>query len=245
MRYLATVSYDGSNYSGYQVQPNRVTIQSVIEQALSKMHKDKPIKIVASGRTDAGVHAIGQTFHFDSELEIPEANWKRALNSLLPADVVILDIERVPDTFHARFHAVKKTYKYLVLNQVDPSPFHSKYTAHIKQELDIKVINQACEYLIGTHDFTSFCAANSGVKGDKSRTIYQASCEKEDHLIAFLFTGDGFLYNMVRIIVGTLLEIGLGKREPTEMEAIISMKDRDKAGKTAPPQGLYLEQVEY
>ncbi|HHU20429.1 MAG TPA: tRNA pseudouridine(38-40) synthase TruA [Bacilli bacterium] len=245
MRYLAVVSYDGSNYAGYQIQPDQLTIQAVIEQALAKMHKGKPIKITASGRTDAGVHAHGQVFHYDSELAIPEANWKKALNSLLPDDIVIFKVKEVTSSFHARYDALKKTYQYVILNSDDPNPFEVNYSTFIAEELDVSLINAACQYLIGEHDFTAFCAANSSVKGDKIRTIYDAHCKQDRDRLILSFTGNGFLYNMVRIIVGTLIEIGQGKRPVTDIQRIISSKDRSQAGKTAPAQGLYLNHVEY
>lgn len=245
MRYLAVVSYDGSNYAGYQIQPDQLTIQAVIEQALAKMHKGKPIKITASGRTDAGVHAYGQVFHYDSELAIPEANWKKALNSLLPDDIVILKVKKVTSSFHARYDALEKTYQYVILNSDDPSPFEVNYSTFIAEELDVSLINAACQYLIGEHDFTAFCAANSSVKGDKIRTIYDAHCKQDRDRLILSFTGNGFLYNMVRIIVGTLIEIGQGKRPVADLPKIINSKDRSLAGKTAPPQGLYLDHVTY
>lgn len=245
MRYLAVVSYDGSNYAGYQIQPDQLTIQAVIEQALAKMHKGKPIKITASGRTDAGVHAYGQVFHYDSELAIPEANWKKALNSLLPDDIVILKVKKATSSFHARYDALEKTYQYVILNSDDPSPFEVNYSTFIAEELDVSLINAACQYLIGEHDFTAFCAANSSVKGDKIRTIYDAHCKQDRDRLILSFTGNGFLYNMVRIIVGTLIEIGQGKRPVADLPKIINSKDRSLAGKTAPPQGLYLDNVTY
>ncbi|MBU5594645.1 tRNA pseudouridine(38-40) synthase TruA [Amphibacillus sp. MSJ-3] len=245
MRLLATVSYDGSNYAGYQIQPDQLTIQSVIESALTQIHKGQPIKITASGRTDAGVHAHGQTFHFDSELMIAEVNWKKAMNALLPDDIVIKNVEQVSDQFHARYSAKQKTYRYVILNSADPSPFQTKYSTYIHQPLHIESMNQACQYLIGEHDFTSFCAANSHVKGSKVRKIYQASCQKQDQYLIFTIRGNGFLYNMVRIIIGTLIEVGLGKRSPECIPEIIMSKDRKLAGKTAPAQGLYLDHVIY
>lgn len=245
MRFLATVSYDGSNYAGYQIQPDQITIQSVIESALKKIHKGKIVKITASGRTDAGVHAYGQAFHFDSQLMIPEANWKKALNAILPDDIVIKKVEQVAARFHARYSAKIKTYKYVILNAEDPSPFQTKYSAYINQTLNVEAINRACQDIIGEHDFTSFCAANSHVKGSKIRTVYRASCEAKDQYLIFTFTGNGFLYNMVRIMVGTLIEIGLGKRDPDRLPEIIKSKARGAAGKTAPAQGLYLDHVKY
>ncbi|MBM7542811.1 tRNA pseudouridine(38-40) synthase TruA [Amphibacillus cookii] len=245
MRMLATVSYDGTAYAGYQVQPNQTTIQSTIEAALRQIHKGKSVKIVASGRTDAGVHAIGQTFHFDSHLAIPPANWKKALNAVLPNDIVIKNVMTVTDDFHARYDVCQKTYRYVVLNAEDLDPFTRNYSYHIKRHLDIEAINKACSYLLGEHDFTAFCAANHNVKGSMVREIYQACCVKEANLVTFTFSGNGFLYNMVRIIVGTLIEVGLGERTIDAFRNVIESLDRSYAGKTAPAQGLYLQEVQY
>ncbi|CQR48491.1 tRNA pseudouridine synthase A [Paraliobacillus sp. PM-2] len=245
MRLLTTVSYDGTAYAGYQVQPNALTIQEKIEQALSKIHKGQEIRIVASGRTDAGVHAVGQTFHFDTDLKIPETNWKRALNAVLPNDIYIDHVQLVPDDFHARFDVKTKKYQYYVLNNEDKDVFQRNYSYFVKESLDIVSMQQACTMLEGEHDFTAFCAANAGVKGTKVRTIYQATCEQHKNQYIFTFEGSGFLYNMVRIIVGTLIEVGKGNRKPMEIREILVSKDRSKAGKTAPPQGLFLTSVTY
>lgn len=245
MRYLCTISYDGSNYAGYQIQPNQTTIQSTIEAVLAKIHKGSHVKIQASGRTDAGVHAIGQTFHFDSNLSIEPDKWKKALNARLPDDLVVTSVKTVPDDFHARYDVTEKTYQYVILNQPDLDPFMRKYAYYVKGKLDLVSIQQACTLLIGQHDFTSFCASNSGVKGSKVREIYQASCEKHDNTLIFTFSGSGFLYNMVRILVGTLLEIGMGHRDPSDLARIIQSKQRSQAGKTAPAHGLYLKEVRY
>ncbi|SDC50574.1 tRNA pseudouridine38-40 synthase [Pelagirhabdus alkalitolerans] len=245
MRLLATVTYDGTYYAGYQIQPNQTTIQSTIEKALMKLHKGETIRIYASGRTDAGVHALGQTFHFDSSLSIPLENWTRALNSLLPADIVVTNVREVGDHFHARYNVKQKTYQYMIDNAPIPDPFQRHYMHHVKHELDLNAMKEACSYLEGEHDFSAFCAANHTVKGSKVREIYLAHIEKEGHTIRFTVSGSGFLYNMVRIIVGTLMAIGEGKMPPETMQKIIASKDRSNAGKTAAPQGLYLKEVEY
>lgn len=245
MRYLCVISYDGTNYAGYQVQPNKVTIQSTIEQALKMIHKGKSVLITASGRTDARVHAVGQTFHFDTTLTIPIENWKRALNALLPDDILVKEVKQVADDFHARYDVTAKTYRYLVFNQREHDPFQRNYSYHVRGKLDIEAMQNACEYLIGEHDFSAFCAAKAGVKGSKVREIYYASCEKEKGRIVFTFTGNGFLYNMVRIIVGTILEIGTGRYPAEKLKRIIDSKQRAEAGKTVPPQGLYLSKVHY
>ncbi|UFT99527.1 tRNA pseudouridine(38-40) synthase TruA [Radiobacillus kanasensis] len=244
-RIKCVISYDGSEFSGYQVQPNGRTVQEEIERALQKMTKGSPIRVTASGRTDAGVHAKGQVIHFDTELQIPEDKWKKAMNTLLPQDIRILEVRKVSSSFHARFDVQQKTYKYFIDLNKDMDIFNRKYTYHFPFELDVESIEQACELLVGEHDFTAFCAANSGVKGEKVRTIYYASGTKLENQLVFTFTGSGFLYNMVRILVGTLLEIGTGKRNATDILGIIESKDRKKAGKTAPAHGLYLWEVMY
>ncbi|MFB1051406.1 tRNA pseudouridine(38-40) synthase TruA [Paraliobacillus sp. JSM ZJ581] len=245
MRMCAIVSYDGTAYAGYQIQPNAMTIQEKVEQALSKIHKGQKIQITASGRTDSGVHANGQTFHFDTNLAIPEANWKKALNAVLPNDIRIKSVHHVSDDFHARFDAKAKTYQYYVSNKEDNHVFQRNYSYLVRESLDLNAMQQACTMIEGEHDFTAFCAANNGVKGTKVRTIYRATCEQMKDQYIFTFEGSGFLYNMVRILVGTLIEIGKGNRKPAEMKEIINSKDRATAGKTAPPQGLFLVAVTY
>ncbi|WP_067842389.1 tRNA pseudouridine(38-40) synthase TruA [Amphibacillus sediminis] len=245
MRLLATVSYDGTRYAGYQVQPEQMTIQSTIEKALAQIHKGDVIKIVASGRTDAGVHAIGQTFHFDSNLTIPIPKWKAALNALLPNDILIKDVVQVADDFHARYDVNQKRYRYKIWNDQDANPFQRYYCHHVDQPLDLEAINRACQFVKGEHDFTSFCAANSNTKGSKVRKVFDAACERDGHYVIFTFTGNGFLYNMVRILVGTLIEVGLGQMPPEQLKRILASHDRTKAGKTAPAQGLYLDKVIY
>ncbi|KGX90357.1 tRNA pseudouridine synthase A [Pontibacillus halophilus JSM 076056 = DSM 19796] len=244
-RVICVISYDGTQFSGYQVQPNGRTVQEDVENALQKMHKGKFIRITASGRTDAGVHAKGQVIHFDSPLVIPEENWKKALQTLLPKDIRIVDVQKTTEDFHARYGTKRKEYRYRILNSVDPDVFKRNYTFHVPDKLDLQAMNEACTYFEGTHDFTSFSSAKSDVKGDKVRTIYEAYCYVDGDEIIFSVTGNGFLYNMVRILVGTLLEVGKGRKTPATIQEIFEMNDRSQAGKTAPPQGLYLWDVDY
>ncbi|SES20564.1 tRNA pseudouridine38-40 synthase [Gracilibacillus ureilyticus] len=245
LRIKAIISYDGTNFSGYQIQPNGRTVQASIESVLQKMHKGEHIRVTASGRTDQGVHAVGQTIHFDTNLQIPLEGWRRALNTMLPEDIEVRAVENVSDEFHARFDVEEKEYRYVVWNDTERNIFKRHYQHHVSERLSIEKMKKACELLTGKHDFTSFCAANSNVKGDKIRTIHHASVESNGAELIFKVRGNGFLYNMVRIIVGTLIEIGKGKREPEEMQQIIEARDRSVAGHTAPAQGLYLWKVYY
>ncbi|PWU67441.1 tRNA pseudouridine(38-40) synthase TruA [Gracilibacillus dipsosauri] len=245
MRLKAIISYDGTYFSGFQIQPKGRTVQGVLESKLAKMHKGKPIRIVASGRTDQGVHAVGQVIHFDSPLQIPEGNWKKALNTMLPDDILVKEVQQVSPDFHARFDVETKEYRYFILQDEEMNLFQRHYEYFVREALDLEAMQQACQYLMGTHDFTSFCAANTNVKGEKVRTITNASFEKTGNRLVFRIRGNGFLYNMVRILVGTLLEIGKGKRTVEDLSTILEAKDRSKAGKTAPPHGLYLWEVNY
>lgn len=243
-RYKMTISYDGTAFSGYQVQPNKRTVQSVIEDVLAKIHKGKDVRIFASGRTDAGVHAKGQVIHFDSDLAITEERWGTALNSMLPNDISVLSVKKVNDQFHARFNAKGKEYRYQLSLSRQRDPFLRNYVYHYPYALDIEAMNEGSKYLIGTFDFTSFCSAKTEV-ADKIRTIQEIDISQEGDLLTLRFRGNGFLYNMVRILVGTLLEVGSGERKPEDLAAIIARKDRSAAGKTAPPQGLFLWEVVY
>jgi tRNA pseudouridine38-40 synthase len=243
-RYKCIISYDGSGFSGYQVQPNKRTVQSDIEAVLTKMHKDKRVLVSGSGRTDAGVHAKGQVIHFDSPLPIPEKKWVLALNSLLPEDIVVLSVEKVDLTFHARFDATGKEYRYFLYLSSTRDPFQRNYAYQYPYLLNIEAIREGSQYLLGTHDFSSFCSAKTEVE-DKVRTIEKIDLVMEGELFLIRFVGNGFLYNMVRILVGTLLEVGTGAREPMEIRDILEKKDRRYAGKTAPAHGLYLWEVFY
>jgi len=243
-RFICTISYDGTLFSGYQVQPNKRTVQSEIEAVLTKLHKGSPIRITASGRTDAGVHARGQVIHFDSPLQIPEDRWVKALHSLLPDDIAVQRVEKAPPGFHARFDASGKEYRYFVNLADSKDPFTRHYQYQYGYPLDIVQMKAAAAYLVGTHDFTSFCSAKTEVE-DRVRTISMITIERDGDLLTFRFAGNGFLYNMVRILVGTLLETGRGLRQPSDMESILAGKDRSLAGKTAAAHGLYLWEVFY
>lgn len=243
-RYKCIISYDGSGFSGYQIQPNKRTVQSQIENVLAKIHKGSHVKIAASGRTDAGVHAKGQVIHFDSPLSLPDEKWELAINSMLPEDISVLSVEKADPSFHARFNACGKEYRYLLYQSAKRDPFQRNYAFHYPYPLNLNDMREACSYLLGTHDFSSFCSARTEVE-DKVRTIEMIEILQEDEHLCFRFVGNGFLYNMVRILVGTLIEVGSGKRQPKDIVEILEKRDRTCAGKTAPGQGLYLWKVHY
>lgn len=244
MRVRCIVSYDGTHFSGYQVQPQKRTVQGEIEEVLFKLHKGQPIKVHASGRTDAGVHAVGQVFHFDTHLTIPEERWPYAINSLLPEDIVIVEASYVDEHFHARFDTTAKEYRYQIDQQKMINVFKRNYSFHYPYKLDISAIRRACTHLCGTHDFTSFCVAKTEVE-DKVRTIYSIEVIENEKEIIFRFIGNGFLYNMVRILVGTLLDVGQGKINADQIPTILEGRNRSLSGKTVPGYGLYLWKVHY
>lgn len=243
--YKCTTAYEGTRYNGWQKQGNtNNTIQGKIEEILTKM-LEEPIEITGSGRTDAGVHALGQVFHFHLSKEISsDKEFLASINGYLPKDIRILSIESCSDRFHARLNAEKKTYQY----RIDTSPYGNLFlrnTAHhISTPLDIAAIRKGAGYLLGTHDFKSFCS-NKRMKKSSIRTIYDIRIEEDTDLLLFTFTGNGFLYNMVRILSGTLIEIGLGLRAPEDIPDILEGQNRSLAGHTAPAKGLFLVQVSY
>lgn len=244
-RVKAIISYDGTNFAGYQLQPGLRTVQSEIEKALMKIHKDKTIRSVASGRTDAGVHAYGQVIHFDTPLALPIDRWRIALNVLLPADIRIVETERVDEDFHARYSAMGKTYLYKWSYGDLHSPFERNFSVHLgERRLDIEAMREAATHLIGTHDFTSFCSAKT-TKTNKVRTVRVLTLEEQEDLLILTIEGDGFLYNMVRTIAGMLQVVGKGRSRPADVKMILEAQDRKKAAKTAPAHGLYLQQVTY
>lgn len=244
-RIQCTFGYDGTFFSGFQAQPKGRTVQEEIERALAKLHKGNSVAITASGRTDAGVHAVGQVMHFDTPLQIPISNWKKAMQTVLPKDIEVYHFSEVHDRFHSRYDVQSKEYRYRVLLRKDPDVFRRHYTYYMPYKVDVEKVKEACQLLIGTHDFTSFSSAKATVKGSKVRTLYQASCEHQGDELVFIFKGTGFLYNMVRILVGTLLEVGNGRLKPHDITRVLVGKNRQLAGKTAPPHGLFLWQVNY
>ncbi len=243
-RIKCIISYDGTLFNGYQVQPNQRTVQTDIEKVLMKMHKGNPIRIQASGRTDTGVHAVGQVIHFDSEYALQPEQWKRALNAQLPKDINVRFVEIVDVNFHSRFDVVRKEYRYFIWNEKDENVFSRNHHYFFPYDLNIVKMQEALDCLLGTHDFSSFCASNTDIK-DKVRTIYKGSINKTDQGIVIALEGNGFLYNMVRIIVGTLIEVGQGKRDVKSVKNALLARDRAKAGKTSPPNGLFLWKVDY
>ncbi|MGG1215312.1 tRNA pseudouridine(38-40) synthase TruA [Micromonospora provocatoris] len=244
-RLKAIISYDGTQFSGYQVQPGERTVQAEVERVLAIMHKGHNVKVTASGRTDARVHATGQTLHFDTPLAIPVEKYMKALNVQLPRDIRVLSIEEVADDFHARYSVTGKRYRYIWSCESVQSPFRRHYTVETNGvKPDVKAMQDAAKAIIGTHDFSCFCAANTSVQ-NKVRTVNALEFEWHGEELHMVIEGSGFLYNMVRIIAGTLWEVGIGRREVKNVETVVASMDRDKAGKTAPPQGLYLEKVFY
>ncbi|MGB6777412.1 MAG: tRNA pseudouridine(38-40) synthase TruA [Planococcus citreus] len=243
-RMKATIAYDGSGFAGYQIQLKTRTVQLELLRALKELHKGEPVEVVASGRTDSGVHATGQVIHFDTPFSMPTDSWVRALNVRLPQDIQVYDIEQADADFHARYHAKGKIYRYKWNRSKLINPFSRNHLVHVPQKIDVARMEKAAQAFVGTHDFSSFCAANTNVV-DKVRTIWRIDFEEHGEELHMVIEGSGFLYNMVRIIAGTLLEVGLNRREPEELADIIAACDRDAAGKTAAAHGLYLEKVHY
>ena len=243
MRYLMTFSYDGTNYNGYQKQPNLKTIQSVIEEALTKINSNKSVSIHASGRTDSGVHAFNQKAHFDLDNNIDTSKIKYSLNSLLPKDIYVKEVAFVDNEFHARFDVVKKEYIYKI-NVGEYNPIDVNYIYQYNNYLDIEKMKKALSYLEGEHDFSSFTKMVDE-KESYVRTIYSTEISVDNNLITIKFIGNGFLRYMVRNMVGLLIEVGSFKKEPEEVLRLFEVKNRKEAGITAPPNGLYLNNVYY
>lgn len=242
-RIAFVVSYDGTNYAGFQIQPQLPTIQGELERALSTISQSS-VNIVGSGRTDAGVHAFGQVIHFDTSLTIPLDRWPFAIKNFLPEDIVVRQAYEVPDRFHARYDAIGKVYRYELDRGKVPNVFYRRYRFHYPHPLNMNEIRKAIPHLMGTHDFSAFSASGSSVE-DRIRTIYDIQLEEREERLTFTFYGNGFLYNMVRILVGTLLEVGNGKIPADRIPEIVESRDRKQAGVTVPPQGLTLMRVEY
>lgn len=242
-RVKLTVAYDGTDYCGWQVQPNGITIEEVLNRKLSEMTGEQ-ITVIGASRTDSGVHARGNVAVFDTSSPIPAERMAYALNRKLPEDIVIVRSEEVPLDWHPRYQDCMKTYEYHIWNAEVPDPIRRHTTYHVSYQLDIEKMRKAAQYLVGEHDFVSFCSIHKNVK-TTVRTIYDLTIEKNGGELVFRIRGSGFLYNMVRIIVGTLLRVGRGFYTPEQVKEILEAKNRDAAGVTAPPQGLVLTEIRY
>ena len=270
-RIMLTVAFDGTNYSGWQIQPNKETIEGVLNRELSRLLNEE-IKVIGASRTDSGVHAEGAVCVFDTESKIPGDKFSYAINQTLPEDIRIRNSKEVDITFHPRRVNSRKTYRYRIRHDEFPNPLDARYSYHVYTKLDIEAMRRACEFIKGKHDFKSFCSVHTDVD-TTVRTVYDvhidvtpdkkllqmsglmksagesgtmrsggesAAGRIRPEIIDIYVTGNGFLYNMVRIIAGTLIEVGQGKIKPEEIPAIIEACDREKAGPTAPAKGLTL-----
>ena len=244
MNYVIWLSYDGTRSDGWQKQGNTDrTIQGKLEEILKRLD-ETPVEVRGSGRTDAGVHALAQVADFRLNREMAPRDVMEYLNRYLPDDIRVLSAKIVPERFHSRLSATSKTYGYYVETGDKKNVFERKYVYGCGKKLDVKAMRQAAEFLIGEHDFKSFCA-NRRMKKSTVRRIDEIRIVEHGTKLEFLYTGNGFLYNMVRILTGTLLEVGSGTRRPEKMKEIIAAKNRDMAGRTAPPEGLFLLHVGY
>ncbi len=243
MRYMLRVAYDGTEYCGWQSQPGLRTVEGTLKSALDRLMR-QDIKLIGASRTDAGVHAEGNVAVFDCDTTIPADKIKYALNNLLPEDMVVVESVTVADDFHPRHCDCRKTYQYRILNTPLPDPNRRRNTYFYRGDIDIDNMRKAAEYIVGEHDFACFMAAGSQVK-DTVRTVYALELDRQDDIITMTIQGNGFLYNMVRIIAGTLLMVGRGQLKPEALEEIIKSKDRSKAGPTAPAKGLTLKSIIY
>ena len=238
-----TIEYDGKDFNGWQKQPNKLNIQGEIERAITEI-VGEDVELIASGRTDAGVHAIEQVANFKTNSDFPASKYPIALNAKLKKSIRIQKAEEVDERFHSRYNCKRKTYRYIINNSQYGSSIYRNLEYFVPNKLDLENMKKAAKYFEGEHDFKGF-KATGGNNKNTIRTIYNINIEKQGERIILEFTGNGFLYNMVRIISGTLLEVGLGKIKPEEIPGIIESKDRTKAGKTLPPYALYLVKVEY
>lgn len=237
------IEYDGKDYQGWQKQPNKLNIQGEIERAIQNITGEE-VDLIGSGRTDAGVHAFGQVANFKINSEFPIEKMAVAINSQLKQSIRIKKAEEVSEDFHSRYHCHQKTYSYIIDNSEQGTAIYRGLTYHVAQPLNMEAMQKAANYLVGEHDFSSFKSSGTSSKSSV-RTIYKAQILKEQDRVVIMLTGSGFLYNMVRIISGTLVEIGLGNKKPEEMLTILEAKDRQKAGKTLPAHGLFLMNVDY
>lgn len=238
-----TIEYDGKCYNGWQKQPNKLNIQGEIERAIYNITKEE-VDLIGSGRTDAGVHALGQVANFKTNSQISIEKLPLAINSQLKNSIVIKEAEEVNERFHSRYNAKRKTYRYIINNSKCGTAIYRNLEYSYPFKLDAEKMKQASKYFEGEHDFKAFKSSGTSSK-NSVRTIYKAIVKQEGEKIIIELTGNGFLYNMVRIISGTLLDVGLGKIQPEEIPNMIESKDRQRAGKTLPAHGLYLVEVKY
>ena len=244
MRVKLVVAYDGTSYCGWQVQPNGITIQQVLNEKLTELFGQE-ISVVGASRTDSGVHALCNVCAFDVETRMPAEKISYAINQLLPDDISVVDSCEVDANFHPRFHKGKKTYEYKILNRRFSNPMERLYSLFYHRPLDVSRMQKAASYLVGEHDFTSFSSIHAQTN-TFVREIYVCDVTKnEKDMITIHIEGNGFLYNMVRIIAGTLIEVGNGRIEPEKVKEILEAKNRSLAGPTAPPEGLTLVEIEY
>lgn len=242
-RIKLTVAYDGTNYCGWQLQKNGITVEEVLNRTLSKFFGQN-ISVIGASRTDSGVHALGNVAVFDAEVTMPPEKISYALNNLLPDDIRIQRSEEVAADFHPRYCDTRKTYEYKIYNAQFPDPTVRLYSHFVYFHLDEEKMQQGADYLVGEHDFKSFCTPKEDVE-NTVRTIYYIKVIREGNMVRIVINGNGFLYNMVRIIVGSLLKVGMGMIEPVEIKNILEAKDRTRAGHKAAACGLTLMEIEY
>lgn len=238
-----TIEYDGTDYAGWQIQPNGTSIQEMVQLAIGAITGEDDVKINGSGRTDAGVHAAGQVANFTTGSDIPAADLVHAINSKLPDDIAVIDAADVPAEFHARFSAKSKTYRYSILNRAARSPLDRRRRHFVRRPLDVAAMQAAAKHIVGEHDFAAFQSKPDGKPS--VRRITELTIDADGDEIHITVSANGFLYNMVRAIAGTLIEVGLGGHDAESIAALIESRDRSAAGATAPPQGLCLLRVEY
>ena len=238
------IAYDGTRYHGWQLQPRAVTVQGILESCLSRI-TNGPVRLHAAGRTDAGVHALGQVAHFDTASGIAASSLVRGLNSMLPEDIVVRRAVEAPGGFHARYDAVRKTYVYQLHNHAVPSLFCARYAWHVPQRLDVPAMQAAAQSLVGRHDFSAFRGALRGDARAPVRCLYRLALRHQPPRLLFVLTADGFLYHMARSIVGTLVAVGRGAIAAEAVGDVLRTRQRQLAGPTAPAHGLFLAHVSY
>ena len=239
-----TIEYDGTGYHGWQIQPNCKTIQAILEEKIGVVTGEK-VSLVASGRTDAGVHALGQVANFRTSSRIPTEDMGRAVNSLIPGDIAIREVEEISEDFHARFSAKSKLYEYRILNRPVPSPMERNFSWHISRKLELNKMRQAAEVLLGKHDFSSFRSAHSDNFNPVRTLMIVEIRRRRNRIVTIRMRANAFLKQMARNIVGTLVSVGKNKINPEDLKAILEARDRTKAEMAAPPRGLFLVEVEY